>query len=100
MSSEQLDNEIDLIELIEFLWDRKWLIAAITACFSVLSVGIALLLPASFEGSLRITALTKQQMAAYQTLNNTKGHFNAHLRWRVIGRTKRCGVELGNVRCF
>ena len=73
MSSEQLDNEIDLIELIEFLWDGKWLIAAITACFSVLSVGIALLLPASFEGSLRITALTKQQMAAYQTLNNTPG---------------------------
>lgn len=66
-------DEIDLIELIETLWDTKWLIIGITACFSVLSIVIALLLPTSFEGKLRITALTKQQMAAYQTLNNTPG---------------------------
>ena len=99
MSSEQLDNEIDLIELIEFLWDGKWLIAAITACFSVLSVGIALLLPASFEGSLRITALTKQQMAAYQTLNNTPG-ISTPIYAGGIDRTNRCGVEHGNVRRF
>ena len=66
-------DEIDLIELIETLWDAKWLITAITACFSVLSVAAALLLPTSFEGKLRITALTKQQMAAFQTLNNTPG---------------------------
>ena len=66
-------DEIDLIEFIETLWDAKWLITTITACFSVLSVAVALLLPTSFEGKLRITALTKQQMAAYQTLNNTPG---------------------------
>ena len=66
-------DEIDLIELIETLWDAKWLITTITACFSALSVAVALLLPTSFEGKLRITALTKQQMAAYQTLNNTPG---------------------------
>ena len=66
-------DEIDLIDLIETLWDAKWLIAVITACFSVLSIVIALQLPPSFEGKLRITALTKQQMAAYQTLNNTPG---------------------------
>ena len=66
-------DEIDLIELIETLWDAKWLIAVITACFSILSVAFAFLLPTSFEGKLRITALTKQQMAAYQTLNNTPG---------------------------
>ena len=67
------NDEIDFIELIETLWDAKWLIAAITACFSVLSVAFASLLPTSFEGKLRISALTKQQMAAYQTLNNTRG---------------------------
>lgn len=66
-------DEIDLIELIETLWDAKRLIAAITACFAVLSIGVALLLPARFEGSLRITALTNQQTASYQTLNNTPG---------------------------
>ena len=66
-------DEIDLIELIETLWGAKWLITVITACFSVLSVAVALHLPTSFEGKLRISALTKQQMAAYQTLNNTPG---------------------------
>ena len=66
-------DEIDFIELMETLWGEKRLIAAITACFFVLSVGIALLLPANFEGELRISALTNQQMAAYQTLNNTPG---------------------------
>ena len=67
------NDEIDLIEFIETLWDAKWLITTITACFSVISVAVALLLPTSFEGKLRITALTKQQMATYQTLNNTPG---------------------------
>ena len=70
---ETTSDEIDLIELIETLWDAKWLITVITACFSVLSVAFALHLPTSFEGKLRISALTKQQMAAYQTLNNTPG---------------------------
>lgn len=71
--NETATDEIDLIELIGTLWDAKWLIGAITLGFSVLSIGVALLLPASFEGQLRITALTNQQMAAYQTLNNTPG---------------------------
>ena len=66
-------DEIDLIELIETLWGAKWLITVITACFSIVSVVFAFLLPTSFEGKLRITALTKQQMATYQTLNNTPG---------------------------
>ena len=66
-------DEIDLIELIETLWGAKWLITVITACFSILSVAYTFLLPTSFEGKLRISALTKQQMAAYQTLNNTPG---------------------------
>ena len=70
---DTVSDEIDLIELIETLWDAKWFITAITACFTVLSVAVALLLPVGFEGKLRITALTKQQMAAYKTLNNTPG---------------------------
>ncbi len=73
MSSEQFDNEIDLIALAETLWDSKGLIAAITSAFAAISVIGALLMPTGFEGSLRITGLTKQQMAAYQTLNNTPG---------------------------
>ena len=73
MSSEQSIDEIDLIELVESLWLSKWLIAAITSAFAAISVIGALLMPTSFKAELRISALTNQQMAAYQTLNNTPG---------------------------
>ena len=73
MSSEQFDNEIDLVELFETLWDAKWLIATITSAFAAISVIGALLMPTGFEGSLRISAITNQQMAAYQILNSTPG---------------------------
>ena len=73
MSSEQFDNEIDLVELFETLWDTKWLIATITSAFAAISLIGALLMPTRFEGSLRISAITNQQMAAYQILNSTPG---------------------------
>ena len=73
MSSEQFDSEIDLIALAETLWDSKGLIAAITSAFAAISVIGALLMPTGFEGSLRISAITNQQMAAYQILNSTPG---------------------------
>ena len=64
-------DEIDLIELIEIIWDGKWLITAITTAFAILSVGAVFQIPPSFEGSLRITPLSSQEMAPYQALNNT-----------------------------
>ena len=73
MSSEQFDDEIELIWLVETLWDSKGLIAAITSAFASISVIGALLMPTGFEGSLRISAITNQQMAAYQILNSTPG---------------------------
>jgi LPS O-antigen subunit length determinant protein (WzzB/FepE family) len=73
VSSEQFDDEIDLIELLATLWDAKWLIAAITSAVATISVIGALLMPTGFEGSMRISAITNQQMAAYQILNSTPG---------------------------
>ena len=71
MSSQQVDNEIDLLGMFTILWESKRLIAAITAVFAAVSVIGAFLVPSDFEGRLKITALTNQQMAAYQILNNT-----------------------------
>ena len=65
------NDEIDLIELIQTLWNGKWLIAAITAAFAILSVGVVFQIPPSFEGFLRITSLSSQEMAPYQALNDT-----------------------------
>lgn len=73
MSSEQTGDEINLIELIGILWDAKWLITGITSAFAAISFACTLLIPSSFEGNIRISALSNQQMAAYQILNDTPG---------------------------
>ena len=56
-------DEIDLIDLIQTLWDGKWLITAITAAFAILSVGVMFQIPPSFDGRIDITALDKTQIA-------------------------------------
>ena len=63
-------DEIDLFDMIEIIWDGKWLISAITGIFVTLCTAGA---PnfASFEGSIDITALDKTQMAAFAPLNDT-----------------------------
>ena len=58
-------DEIDLIELIEIIWDGKWLITAITAAFAILSVGVMFQIPPSFEARIDIAALDRTQMAAF-----------------------------------
>ena len=73
MSSEQFGDEIDLLALIETLWDSKGLVAAITSAFAAISIIGVLLMPTNFHAELRISSLTNQQMAAYQFLNNTPG---------------------------
>lgn len=57
------DDEIDLFELGEKLWDRKWTIIAITAFISVLAVMAAMLLPPTWQAGTRIYTPTAAQMA-------------------------------------
>lgn len=71
--SDEMNDEIDLLELIEIIWDEKWLIGAITGIFAIFSIFGALILPPSFEGQMDIAALDKTQMAAYAPLNDTPG---------------------------
>ena len=66
-------DEFDLIELIEIIWDGKWLITAITAAFAILSVGVVLQIPPSFEGRVEIRALDRTQIAVFAPLNDTPG---------------------------
>ena len=70
---ETASDEVDLLELIQTLWEEKWMIVTITLFFSFMSVIVALQMSTSFDGYIRVTALSKQQMAAYQLLNNTLG---------------------------
>lgn len=66
-------DDIDLIELVETIWDGKWLVGAITGLFALLSIVSVLNLPPSYEGSIDIMALNKTQMAAYKPLNDLPG---------------------------
>jgi uncharacterized protein involved in exopolysaccharide biosynthesis len=45
------DDEIDLFELVQNLWEDKWLISAITSVAAVLSVLVALWLPNIYQAS-------------------------------------------------
>ena len=66
-------DEIDLIELIEIIWDGKWLITAITTAFPILSVGAVFQIPPSFDGRVDIAALDRTQIAVFAPLNDTPG---------------------------
>ena len=68
---EAINDEIDLVELIEIIWNGKWLAGAITGTFALLSLVSVLIFPPSFEGHIDIRALDRTQMAAYAPLNNT-----------------------------
>ena len=70
---EANSDEIDLVELIEIIWGGKWLITAITGAFAILSVGVMLQIPPSFEASIDIVALDKTQIAGFAPLNDTPG---------------------------
>ena len=59
-------DEIDLIDLIQTLWDRKWLITAITVAFAILSVGVMFQIPPSFDGRIEIRALDRNQIAGFR----------------------------------
>ena len=45
------DDEIDLFELVQNLWEDKWLISAITSAAAVISVLVALWLPNIYQAS-------------------------------------------------
>ncbi len=67
------NNDVNLLELADIIWDKKWLVAAITGAFIIFSSAHALMLPPSFEGKIDIAALDQTQMTAYSSLNDTPG---------------------------
>ena len=52
MSSSQIDDEIDLIELIEILWRGKWLIGGVTGIISVVAAVVLTIMPATHSMTL------------------------------------------------
>jgi len=71
--SETISDEIDLIELVEVIWDGKWQIIGITAIFALLAIVFVLMNNQSYDGQLRISKLDRSQIAAFAPLNDTPG---------------------------
>ena len=73
MSSSELDTEIDLIELVDVLWQGKYLIGGLTAFVSLIAFVFLSFMPSTHKISLSIRSLSPQEMSAYAPLNNVPG---------------------------
>lgn len=94
MSSSELDTEIDLIELVEILWQGKYLVAGLTALFSLVTAIFLTVSPATHQVSLSIRSLSPQEMSAYAPLNNVPGISPPiYVEKQLIGQT---GVVLAH----
>ena len=63
------DDEIDLVELLQTIWDGKWLVAAFAAVAVVLGGAFAFLKPAVFEATTEIKPITSTEAQLYRTSN-------------------------------
>jgi LPS O-antigen subunit length determinant protein (WzzB/FepE family) len=65
----QYDDEINLAEIAQTIWDGKWIIVAITS-ISIIGGGLfSVLAPKSFSGSLEIRPIPLSQSQQYNELN-------------------------------
>lgn len=55
--SKHLNDEIDLIELLQNLWDGKWVIAGVSAAAVAIGSAYVALTPNSFDASITVRPL-------------------------------------------
>ena len=68
------DDEIDLVELLQTIWDGKWSVVGIAVLAAVFGGAFAFLRPASFVATTEIKPITSTQAQAYRA-NNALGFF-------------------------
>ena len=68
------DDEIDLVELLQTIWDGKWLIAAFAAIAVAFGGAFAFLKPSVFVANTEIKPITSTEAQLYRT-NNALGFF-------------------------
>jgi chain length determinant protein (polysaccharide antigen chain regulator) len=64
------DDEIDLVELLQTIWDGKWLIATFAAIAVVCGGAFALLKPSVFEAQTEIKPITTVHAQLYNASNS------------------------------
>ncbi|NVK32262.1 MAG: hypothetical protein HWE20_14740 [Gammaproteobacteria bacterium] len=63
------DDEIDLGQLIRNLWDSKVTIIAVTAACLCAALAYILVVPPTYQGSLKLLPITKAEEAKYSAIN-------------------------------
>lgn len=69
MPANELDDEISLVDLIQTIWDRRWLIAIVTSVSVTLGALLAFLVPKSYEAQVDIKLVPTLTTQAYDELN-------------------------------
>ncbi|MBF9053352.1 hypothetical protein LSUCC1028_03780 [Rhodobacterales bacterium LSUCC1028] len=67
---EHINDEIDLIELLQNLWDGKWVIAGVSAAALAIGGAYVALTPNSFDASITIRPLDAATIDQFRTLND------------------------------
>jgi LPS O-antigen subunit length determinant protein (WzzB/FepE family) len=63
------DDEINLAEIAETIWNGKWLIASITSVCVIIGALFSFIAPKSFSGSLELKPIPLSQSQQYNELN-------------------------------
>ena len=72
------DDEIDLFQLFETIWDGKWMVVAITAVATLLGGLFAFTRPSEFVSTTDIRPITTAQMSEYSA-NNSSDSFRLNV---------------------
>nr|WP_283777868.1 Wzz/FepE/Etk N-terminal domain-containing protein [Sansalvadorimonas sp. 2012CJ34-2] len=64
------DDEIDLFELVEKLWAKKWLIIGTTAIITMISVVVAFLLPPAWQSETKVYMSSKGDLGSYNDIQS------------------------------
>ncbi|WP_420550222.1 Wzz/FepE/Etk N-terminal domain-containing protein [Litorivicinus lipolyticus] len=68
--SNGYDDEIDLFQLVETVWDGKWLIALFTAGAMALGGGFLALAPTTYTGDVQLQPQSQAYMSQFSSLYN------------------------------
>jgi LPS O-antigen subunit length determinant protein (WzzB/FepE family) len=69
MPANELDDEISLVDLIQTIWDGRWLIALVTSVSVTVGALFAFLVPKSYEAQLDIKPIPTTVSQPYAELN-------------------------------
>jgi len=70
--SQKDDGEINLTELIRFIWNGKWLIIGVTAVTCIIAVIYLISMPKTYTGKLKVSPISAIETLQYIDLNSSK----------------------------